>query len=197
MFKSIYNRIKRFLMINHKDEHRPVRQEMLVRSMRYKSDYHLWLEQNKQEELLKNIYISFMLRKLNIAGDVPLHAFSHSDSNNLIVHYIDTFGKLNFNYLFDYLKDRTIRLGYMLYLSDRQIIERSGYIEKIERHLLRPHFFPIHLGESKDQLYGNVTITLVFINDRPLYLSIESSQMLENDYKLPYTFDELAEVLFT
>jgi hypothetical protein len=183
-------------MISQRESHNPVRQEMLVRSVRYKSDYHLWLEQQKQVELLKTIYISFVLRKLNIAGDIPLHAYQQNESSNLIVHYIEPIGKNSFNYLFDYLKDRTVKLGYMLYLSDRQIIERNGFIEKVERHLLRPQQSPYYLSENKEQLYGNIALSLIFINDKPLYLKIESSYALEKAYNQAFSFDDFAEVLF-
>lgn len=183
-------------MINQKEQQNPIKQEMLVRNIRFKSDYHLWLEQGKQNELLKTIYISFMLRKLNIAGEIPLHAYSYDESNNLIIHFIEPIGKLHFCYLFDYLKERTIRMGYLLYLSDRQIIERNGYTEKIERHLLRPHYSPFSLGDINDQRYGNISMNLVFINDRPLYLSIESTHLLEKAYEHSFSFDEFAEVLF-
>jgi len=184
------------LMINQKEQQNPIKQEMLVRNIRFKSDYHLWLEQGKQNELLKTIYISFMLRKLNIAGEIPLHAYSNDESNNLIIHFIEPIGKLHFCYLFDYLKERTIRMGYLLYLSDRQIIERNGYTEKIERHLLKPHYSPFSIGDINDQRYGNISMNLVFINDRPLYLSIESTQLLEKAYDNSFSFDEFAEVLF-
>jgi len=183
-------------MISQRESHNPVRQEMLVRNVRYKSDYHLWLEQHKQVELLKTIYISFVLRKLNIAGDIPLHAYQQHESSNLIVHYIEPIGKNSFNYLFDYLKDRTVKLGYMLYLSDRQIIERNGFIEKVERHLLRPQQSPYYLSENKEQLYGNIALSLIFINDKPLYLKIESSYALEKAYNQAFSFDDFAEVLF-
>lgn len=196
MFLRLYNRLKCLLMVNHQKKHYPVKQEMLVRGVRYKSDYHLWLEQSKQTELLKTIYISFVLRKMNITGDIPIHSYSERESSYLVLHYIDPIGKANFSYLFDYLKDRTIKLGYMLYLSDKQVVERNGYIERTERHLLRPQQSPIFLSEHPEQLYGNIAFNLIYINDRPLYISVVSSFVLEKAYNQAFSFDDFAEVLF-
>lgn len=171
--------------------------EMLVRNHQFKQQYKNWLEKGFHQELLKNIYTSFTLSKLSIRGDLPLHFYTSKAQSELLFHYIDTIGKPTFSYLQDYFRDRVMRLGYQVFLSERKVVERMGYYSITERHLLKPQIFQQNLHEPIDQLYGNIEIAVHYADDRPVYMSIRSETISDPKFHAPFPFDELAEILLT
>lgn len=196
MFASLA-RFVRSLLGTYEEPYRPVRQEMLVRSQSFKLHYTKWLGQKRHEEFLKNLYTSFTLNKLGIAGDIPLHYYQEPYSSHLLIHYIDKMGKDLLPFLQDYFRDRAMRLGYSLYLSDRKTLERLGYVEKTERHILRPGVSMFPGVGKQEQLYGVIELLLLYIDERPLYLSITAEASLDEGFSPCFPFDELAEILFT
>ncbi len=194
MFEQLALFVKRVFSAPKAQE--PVRQEMLVRSFSHKQQYKNWLSQGGHEEILKNLYTSYTLNKLNITGDVPMHVFVEGNSRHVLLHFTDSMGKTLFPYLQDFFRDRIMRIGYNLYLSDRQTISRAGHIEQIDRHILRPAVPAFYSGDKLEQLYGHITIKVDYIDDRPLYLQISAEAIQDKVYGKVFPFDELAETIF-
>jgi hypothetical protein len=170
--------------------------EMLVRNHQEKQQYRDWIQKGNHQELLKNIYTSFTLSKLSVKGDLPLTYFQGKDRSQILLHYIDPFGKTVFPMLQDYFRDRIVRVGYQVFLSERQTVERMGYLSGVERHLLRPQVPPFSVSDKPEQLYGNIEIAVHYADERPLYLSIVAEKLNEQTHNKQYPFDELAEILF-
>lgn len=197
MFEGLIRFLRNQFFYPVEKESQPVKQEMLVRSQSYKTQYRKWTGHKRQSEILKNLYTSFTLSKLGITGDIPLHYFRDGANPHLIIHYIDPMGKDLFAFLQDYFRDKITRLGYNLYLSDRQTIERLGYVERIEKHVLRPYLPSFQSAGLREQLYGVLMVSVVYINERPLYLEVSSEIITDSHFNSPYPFDELADFLFT
>jgi hypothetical protein len=194
MFEHVTHLLKRVFAAPKQLE--PVRQEMLVRSFGHKQQFKTWLAQGGHEEILKNLYTSYTLNKLSITGDVPMHVFVEGTSRHVLLHYTDAMGKTLFPFLQDYFRDRIMRIGYNLYLSDRQTISRAGHIEQIDRHILRPALPAFQQPGKQEQLYGHITLSVHVIDDRPLFLQISAEAIQDKQYTAVFPFDELAETLF-
>ncbi len=194
MFENLSQFVKRVFISPQKDE--PVRQEMLVRSRTYKSQLKNWLSEGGHNEILKNLYTAYTLNKLGISGDVPMHVFVNGTSRHVLLHYTDSMGNKLFPFLQDYFRDRIMRIGYTVSLSDRQIIARAGHSEQIERHILKPSLSGIQKKDKKEQLYGHITISVNTIDGRPLFLQITAESIQDKQYNAVFPFDELAETLF-
>jgi hypothetical protein len=194
MFAHISQFVKRVFAAPKKDE--PVRQEMLVRTRTFKSQFKNWLAQGGQNEILKNLYTAYTLNKLGISGDVPMHVFVNGSSRHVLLHYTDSMGNTLFPFLQDYFRDRIMRIGYTVSLSDRQVIARAGHSEQIERHILKPSLTGIQKIDKKEQLYGHITISVSTIDGRPLFLQITADTIQDKQYNSVFPFDELAETLF-
>ncbi|MFM2286039.1 MAG: hypothetical protein RLZZ543_1536 [Bacteroidota bacterium] len=194
MFAQLSQFVKRVFAAPKKDE--PVRQEMLVRSHAHKQQYKSWVEQGGHSEMLKNLYTAYTLNKLGITGDVPMHVFVNGPSRHVLLHYTDAMGKTLFPFLQDYFRDRIMRIGYNLYLSDRQTISRAGHTEQIDRHILRPALPAFQEPGKLEQLYGHITLSVHVIDERPLFLQISAETLQDKQYTAVFPFDELAETLF-
>jgi hypothetical protein len=169
---------------------------MLVRSYSFKRHYRNWIAQNHPSELLKSIYTTFTLNKAGVQGDLPLLYFPLRNGDQILIHQLDHFGKDTLSFLSDYFRDRIVRLGYKLYLSDKQIISHQSHSARVERHILHPRKDLAIADEKLPQLYGNIELRVQFIDDKPIYLSILSEPIEQSNYSQAYPFDELAELLF-
>jgi len=179
---------------------RPVHEElsvaMLVRNHQYKQQYRRWMTKNHQQELLKNLYTSFTLSKLGVTGDVPLHYFSDGRAHHILIHYIDPMDKVVLSFIQDYFRDKIMRLGFNLYHSERRVMDRVGYTDTIERHVLKPYIPSFAIDDVHERFYGNIQVSVHFVNDRPLFLQLTAEPLTEQDYQGQFSFDDLVEVLF-
>jgi hypothetical protein len=196
MFDKLRQQIQKWFQPKASHEHEALAHEMLVRSHRQKQLFKNWLQENQHNEALKNIYTSFTLSKSGISGDMPMHVFSDRNSRHVLIHYHDMMGKQLFPFLQDYFRDRVMRIGYNLYLSDRQTINRVSHLEVVDRHVLRPHVPAFQLNDLPEQLYGTISIVVHYVNERPLFLQITAEIQPESNYAPAFPFDELAEILF-
>jgi hypothetical protein len=105
-------------------------------------------------------------------------------------------GKHLFPFLQDYFRDRVMRIGYNLYLSDRQTINRISHLEVVDRHVLRPHVPAFQFNDLPEQLYGTISIVVHYVDDRPLFLQITAETQSDKTFAPAFPFDELAEILF-
>ena len=168
---------------------------MLVRSYAYKRSYRKWISQNQHVELLKSIYTAFTLNKAGVHGDLPLHYFPLKNGDQVLIHQLDFLGKLTFSFLSDYFRERLMRLGYKLYLSDFQQLIHQSRISRIERHILHPRTDISPYENATTGLYGVIELTVQYSDAKPLYLSIRT-EVLSNKDSQNFSFDELAELLF-
>lgn len=168
---------------------------MLIRSYAYRRSYRKWIFQNQHVELLKNIYTAFTLNKAGIHGDLPLHYFPLKNGDQVLIHHLDFWGKSTFSFLSDYFRERLMRLGYKLYLSDFQQLIHQSRISRIERHILHPRSDISPFENTSTSLYGLIELTVQYSDDKPLFLSIRA-EILQNNEDQSFSFDELAELLF-
>lgn len=196
MFDRVRQHILKWFQPKVSNQPETMVQEMLVRSHRQKQLFRNWLHENRHHEALKNIYTSFTLSKSGISGDIPIHVFSDRNSRHVMIHYLDMMGKYLFPFLQDYFRDRVMRIGYNLYLSDRQTIDRVSHVEVVDRHVLRPQVPAFQLNDLPEQLYGTISIVVHYVNERPLFLQITAEAISDKQYCPVFPFDELAEILF-
>jgi hypothetical protein len=196
MFDKFLQRIKRWMHSPQNEASPEVLQEMLVRSARFKELYRNWISEGLHHEPLKNIYTSFTLSHSGISADIPMHVFKRGNSHHVLIHYFDGLGKNIPAFLQDYFRDRVMRIGYNLYLSDRQVIHRISHTEIVERHVLRPYIPAFSLHDKPEQLYGNISIAVHYANDRPMFLELTAEHTISGDFAPAFPFDELAEILF-
>jgi len=173
----------------------PMVSETLERSKNDKAGYKNWLQQNKHKELSQIYSLSYFLKKKHITCSANVHIFNSRSANAFSIScaaYIDT---KSFQHYFDYLKNTVISNGYILKRSDREIIDRTHYVETIDRHYLK---FPevSELGDKCHQLYGHIMIEHITIDDKPSYIKLMTTYQTDSQYTDPISFDELTKMIF-
>lgn len=191
---SLLWKIKKWFLPNTVNES-GILKKTLSRHEAYKFGYRKWLDSQKKNDLLNRLQNAFLLRQLGVSGDVPV-LFSENEKGSIfLIHYIDFIGKDHFFHLFDYLKDRTNRLGYTTYIADVQQVERDGFTERVERYVLKPSVPIFSVSEKSHQLYGNVLFYHQLIDGRPICIRIQVEYNSTSTHFKPKPFAQLIENL--
>lgn len=173
----------------------PLVSETLERSKSDKMSYKKWLEANKHKELSMIFSLSYFLKKNHITCSANVHIFNSRSANAFSISCSDYIVAKSFQHYFDYLKNTVVGLGYIVSRSERDIIDRTHYIETIDRHYLKfPETF--ELGDCCHQLYGNILIEHISIDDRPSYIKLMATYQNDTKYTKPLSFDELTRLVF-
>ena len=196
MFDRFLQQLKKWFRPPESDADQTMTQEMLVRSQKFKQAYRQWIADGAHHEVLKNIYTSFTLSRSGVSGDIPIHVFKQGYATHVVIHYFDGLGRNIPAFMQDYFRDRVMRIGYNLYISDRQLIKRISHTELVERHVLKPYVPAFSLNDKPEQLYGIVSIQVHYANDRPMFLELSAEVSPSDEFSAPFPFDELAEILF-
>jgi hypothetical protein len=114
-------------------------------------------------------------------------------TNGFVIKYDATrWTKLDFQHLFDYLKQQVVELGYQKYVSEIKVVKECSKELTIERHYLKP---PIAHQDGdtsiRQQLFGNI---LICMNSQGKQLeNIKFSATIHHgrQYTTPLDFREL------
>ena len=176
----------------HADVH-----EVLKRSERDQVAYETWKLQPECNALIREVAQAYYYKKTNISSELDVHLLNTVYANGFAVSYAPRLEAKEFQYLFEYFKDQVATMDYRVVNADRRIKDKTTYVETTERYYLKP---PLHRGEiahgSINQLYGNVAVEHVMIDDRPSYIKVQASVYSDRLYQDALHFDDFAEKLF-
>lgn len=118
--------------------------------------------------------------------------FLHTPSSRgFVLHFFKTnYGRQETMLLFDLFKERVIEAGYRTQISDRRIYRHQHWMETTERHYLKPK--PEFGAPGKvRQRYGNITILMIFRDDKPYQLKFQATTYRDHLFLEPDDFGEL------
>jgi len=174
----------------------PFIREELKRSVHDISDYANW--QGSEE---KGHVVTFIGEQFEKSRDgeenISLFRVIHDGSTNgFMLRYLEESSALHFQHLFDYLKDEVKKHQYIIYTSDVRTYDRPEYIERIERHYLKPSWRVLNRKEVNDtgkmnQLYGNITIELHKHDENPQFIKFLSQHYSDSKFSEPKPFTDL------
>lgn len=173
----------------------PVIHEPLVRSASQSEKYADWVAREEHVSMVDDLNNAYHKKKLGIVSPLEVHLLNTRYSNGFALSYDDSITSQSFLHLFDYLKDRTLTLGYKLAQADRRILDKGDYEETIEKWYLKPDV--VHSGkEFEDQRYGNVLMEHVAVDRKPSYVKVMVNVYQGRPYAEALPFDEYLEELF-
>jgi hypothetical protein len=173
----------------------PVVAEKLVRSAAYAANYEAWKVSPRAAEVLERLEISYD-RVRNMGVKAPyFHVYSSNQANGFFFDSNLGIEQPEFSFLIDHFKDATLNLGYSVYTSDRKYHEKSGSVQQIDRHYLKPAL-QREIEPPLSQGYGNILIEYVQYNDVPAYLKLMASFYSDRNYQEVKPFSEYVTEIF-
>jgi hypothetical protein len=202
---SFFDKIIAQVFGNHQvDSHIPIISEEIKRGDSFKNAYFKWLNEGNYRWLLQKIHQGYELKTKNESADLQIHLLKSSGANGFAVSYSLLMDDKDLQFLLDYLKDRILLLDYKVYTSDRRIFDRKEYVETIEKHYLKPitnkiipenaHYHPDNKAIF-DQMYGNIIIEYISIDDKPSFLRLMRHYYSDFLYMPARPFEELVNYL--
>ncbi|MGB3588890.1 MAG: hypothetical protein WBA23_20255 [Tunicatimonas sp.] len=171
--------------------------EVMHRSDKDQKAYEHWKINDEQTELLQKIAQAYYYKKTNIRSDIDVHILNMPTANGFAITYHPRIKEKHFQYVLEYLKDRVMLLGYRLVNKDRRIIEKSDYVETTEHYYLKPPITAESIKQGPiDQQFGNVSLSQVFIDNRPSFLKVLVSFYSDRLYQDALHFDDFVTHLF-
>lgn len=165
----------------------------LRRSSAYSAAYKAWVEAQVYLNWTAPLFKAYHYQKAQLNSDLRVQLMSEVHRNGAVFFYCPSIGKENFKFIFDLLKDRVLQLGYALRSSDKQEVRHKRYCEVVERHFLVPPASDLPGSDLCNQMYGNITIELILINNLPGYIRFVANSYADVYFSKPLPFPVLLE----
>jgi hypothetical protein len=173
----------------------PLVNEALERNAKYKEAYDTWLGSGRYKEMLDLLRNQKELAHLRGRANEALQVYESKQSNGFYFNTHMGFEKREFQFLLDRFRDVALGLGYTLQLAERRFSEKANGVHCMERYYLKPELSR-NLNPPIAQLYGNVHLELILLNEVPSYLKVMAHVYQDRSYKPPRPFDDFAGLLF-
>ncbi len=189
-FKSLFDKAE------ESSPSQPLIHEMIERSSEEREDYERWassLVRRRLTDWITNQYAIHLTDPHHV--DEGLDFLDTPSSKGFVVHFHQTrYSRRDATHLFDYLKHRVLALEYRTQISDLRTYNRSGWVETIERHYLKPG--PTLRKQKQEdgrflQKYGNIMIELELRNEQVYNLRFRATSYKDSLFREPRDFEEL------
>ncbi len=171
--------------------------ETIKRNTSYLQDYQDWIANKSIQKLIEPIQKAYHFKKININSATQVHLLRSGGANGFAITYDPVFGKEAFQFLLDYWKDKIKTLNYQLQIAERRITEKKDYVETKEKYYLKPSI-RLEAMQNKlcNQLYGNILLEYVQIDERPSYLKVLVTYYVDALFSEVLDYDDLVKILF-
>jgi hypothetical protein len=155
-----------------------------------------WMESEEGKGALAKVYNNLHLKKAGITDKPTLHILASPYANGFAVTYEHPFTSKIFQQLFFTFGQRMLALGYQRVSLDRKMKELQDSVQITEKLYFKPPLSSASLSQKIDQLFGNVTIEKVSLDDKPSFLKVLVTVYADHLYLPAKPFDDFVERLF-
>lgn len=159
-------------------------------------DLDQWISTQEAKNLFGLIYKNYHFKRTQINESPQVHIFSSPYANGFAVSYEEPLDQKSFSRLFLGLSRRILTLGYEQVSLDRKFEEINDRVRVTEKFYFKPPLqLPIE-GQLISQLYGNVALEKVSVDNQPSYLKLLATVYSDRMYQDAKPFDLLLDRIF-
>lgn len=155
-----------------------------------------WMVSDEGEALIQLICKNYHFKTSGMNSHPEIHILKSPYANGFAVSYESPFTEKTFSQLFFAFGRRMLDLGYQRVSLDRKIEEIQDNVRTIEKQYFKPPLSNADFTEKIDQLFGNVSIEKVSINDKPSFLKVLVTIYSDHLYLKARPFDLFVDKLF-
>lgn len=155
-----------------------------------------WLQSEEAKDLLGLISKNYYFKKSGIQAHPEINILNSPYANGFAISFENPLTSKTFSQLFFAFGLRMLDLGYHRVSLDRKMEEVNEQVKTTEKQYFKPPFSSADFSRKIDQLYGNVSIEKVSIDDKPSFLKVLVTVYSDNLYQKARPFDEFIEALF-
>lgn len=160
------------------------------------SDLESWIESGESEELLALVYKNYHFKRSGINAHPEVHIFDSPYANGFAVTCEAPFDVKSFSRIFLAFSQRILALGYEQVSLDRKFEEVNDQVKVTEKFYFKPPFRHPGEGELISQLYGNVALEKVSVDNKPSFIKLLATVYSDRLYQNAKPFDQLMDRIF-
>ena len=159
-------------------------------------DVEVWGHSEASKVLYDLVYRNYHYKRAQINESPEVHVFSSVYANGFALSYGPPLDVNSFSLLFLGLSRRIIALGYEQVSLDRKLEEVNEQVKETEKFYFKPPLQMPQEGALISQLYGNISLEKIRINQQPSYFKLLAAVYSDRMYHDAKPFDELIDRLF-
>lgn len=155
-----------------------------------------WISGEEGQTLLARLYKNYHFKKAEINDSPQVHIFDSRYAKGFAITFEEPLTSKTFSLVFLAFARRVLALGYQQVSLDRKMEEANEQVKVTEKFYFKP---PIQIpveGELISQLFGNIVIEKVSVNNQPNYLKFLATFYSDRMYQDPKPFDHMLDRLF-
>jgi hypothetical protein len=160
------------------------------------SELDLWIESEESVQLFALVYKNYHFKRTGINSQPQVHIFDSPYANGFAVSYENPFNAKSFSRLFLAFSQRLLALGYEQVSLDRKFEEINDQVKVTEKFYFKPPLQRPAEGELISQLYGNVSLEKVNVDNEPSYIKLLATVYSDRLYQDAKSFDQLMDGIF-
>lgn len=159
-------------------------------------DLEAWDHSEDSKVIYDLVYRNYHYKRARINESPEVHVFSSIYANGFALSYGPPLDPNSFSLLFLGFSRRIIALGYEQVSLDRKLEVVNEQVKETEKFYFKPPLQLPQEGELISQLYGNISLEKIRINQQPSYFKLLASVYSDRLYHDAKPFDELMDRLF-
>lgn len=167
--------------------------ESVKRSVKEEIQYNKWTQSNEARSALVKISESIELKRLGGKDVKPQVILSESNyANALSIIFNNRDDEAISRLLMDYFKEVILSINYRLQVTERKIKENQNSVQVKEMYFLKPEIKAEDFDNPPiKQLYGNIILERMLLNNQPQYLKIQANIYNDRYYQNALPFNDL------
>ncbi len=171
--------------------------ENFIQTAEEENEVSEWVKSTEGKEAIEKVYRNFHLKKAGIKDNPEVHILNSPYANGFAVSFEKPFDEKIFSRLFFAFGQRLLDLGYRRVSLDRKMQEINDMVKITEKLYYKPPISASEVSEKIDQLFGNVSIEKVSVNNKPSFLKVLVTIYSDHLYREAKPFDQFVEGLLT
>jgi hypothetical protein len=167
--------------------------ESVKRTQKEEIQYNKWIQSNEARSALLKISEAVELKRLGEKNVKPQVIIAESNyANALSIIFNNRDDEAISRLLMDYFKEVILSINYRLQINERKLKETQNSVQLKEMYFLKPDIKAEDFNNPPiKQLYGNIIIERVLLNNQPQYLKIQANIYNDRYYQTALPFNDL------
>ena len=154
-----------------------------------------WMNSKEGQEIFAQISKSYHFKTIRIEEHPQVHILESKYARGFAITYEAPLDEQTFSLLFLAFAERVLALGYRQVSLDRKMEEVNEQVKVTDKFYFKPPLSDLVENELISQLYGNVAIEKISVNNQPNYLKVLVTFYSDRLYHDPKPFDQFLDHL--
>lgn len=155
-----------------------------------------WMDSAEGNQLLAQISKAYHLKTAQVEEQPQVHILNSKYARGFAITYEHPLDEQTFSMLYLAFAQRVLALGYRQVSLDMKMQEINEQVKVTHKYYFKPPIKELVKNELISQLYGNIAVEKISINNKPNYIKVLVTFYSDRLYLDPEPFDQFLDHLF-